>query len=204
MNLKMYWKTSHRLTFSDGTRTGYCSIHCASEVYEKKATEIDRWEVADYDSGKLTDARKAVFLIGSDLPGTMTAVSKLAFASPEVAKQYQKKHGGTLGTLDDALKKACEGRGEDMALIKERVSKMAAMGKDLAAQHGCTSCHGEAGKGGRVIGWQTPEFARRMDSRVKIKERILRGGGIMPAHEGKIPEKDLHAITLYIWVNRAK
>lgn len=204
MNLKMYWKTSHWLTFSDGTRMGYCSIHCASEVYQKRATEVDRWEVADYDTGGLIDARKAVFLIGSDLPGTMTAVSKPAFASPDTAKAYQKKHGGSVGTLDDALKKAFEGRGEDMALIKGRMAKMAEMGKDLAAKQGCYRCHGEGGSGGRAIGWQSAEFAREMDSRVKIKEKILRGGGRMPAFEGKLTEKELHAITLYIWENRAK
>ena len=116
MNLKMFWKTTHWLTFSDGTRTGYCSIHCASKPYQKRPTEIERWEVADYDTKKLINANKAHFLIGSDLPGTMTPVSKLAFASLDVAKRYQKEHGGTIGTLDDALKGAIEGRGEDMAM----------------------------------------------------------------------------------------
>ncbi|MBW2048416.1 MAG: nitrous oxide reductase accessory protein NosL [Deltaproteobacteria bacterium] len=115
MNLKMFWKTTQWLTFSDGKRTGYCSIHCASIVYQKRPTEIDLWEVADYDTKKLIDGRKAHFLIGSDLPGTMTPVSKLAFASLDVAKRYQKEHGGSIGTLDDALKRAIEGRGEDMA-----------------------------------------------------------------------------------------
>ncbi len=202
MNLKMFWKTTQWLTFSDGTRTGYCSIHCASKVYQKRATDIEHWEVADYDTNKLINAYKAHFLIGSDLPGTMTPVSKLAFASRDVANSYQKEHGGTIGNLDDALQRAIEGRGEDMALIKKKKAKMSAMGKKLAGKHGCYKCHGEGGSGATAIGWNTAEFAERMDSRVKIKEKVLGGGHKMEGYEGKIPEKELHAITIYVWTQR--
>ena len=203
MNLEMFWKTSHWLTFSDGTRTGYCSIHCASIVYEERAADIDHWEVADYATQKLIDARKAHFLIGSDLPGTMTPVSKLAFASKDMAERYQKEHGGTIGTLDDALKQALEGRGEDMAMIKKKVVKMSAMGDSLAGKHGCYGCHGQGGTGGTAAGWNTEKFAKEMDSRVKIKQKILGGTHGMPAYEGKISEKELHAITIYIWTQRS-
>lgn len=204
MNLKMFWRTTHWFTFSDGTRTGYCSIHCASTVYQKRALEIDRWEVADYDSKKLIDARKAHFLIGSDLPGTMTPVSKLAFASLDVAKRYQKKHGGTIGTSENALKRALEDRGEDMAMIKKKVAKMSAMGKKLAGKHGCYKCHGDGGTGGEALRWNTKEFAKSMDNRVKIKEKILGGTHKMEGYKDKIPEKELHAITIYIWTQRTK
>ena len=204
MNLKMFWKTSHWLAYSDGTHTGYCSIHCASKAYEKRATGIDRWEVADYDTKKLIDAHKAHFLIGSDLPGTMTPISKLAFASLDRATAYQKEHGGTIGLLDDALKQALEGREGDMALIKKKVVKVAKMGKKLVDKHGCTSCHGPGGAGGTAPSWTTEQFARKMDSRVMIKEKILAGGNGMEAYEGKITEKELHGIAVYIWSLRAK
>jgi mono/diheme cytochrome c family protein len=204
MNLKMYWKTHHRLTFSDGTSTGYCSIHCAALVYKDRAGEIDRWEVVDYDTEKLTDARKARFLIGSDLPGTMTPVSKLAFASPDTAKRYQEKHGGIVGSFDDALRRTLEGMGEDMALIQKKVAQVSAMGKDLAGKHGCFQCHGESGSGGKAAGWNSPAFARTMDTRVKIKKAILGGSHKMKGYEGKMTEKELHAITVYIWTQRAK
>lgn len=204
MNLKMYWKTNHWLTFSDGKKTGYCSIHCAAIVYQERAGEIDHWEVVDYDSGELFDARAAYFLIGSDLPGTMTPVSKLAFSLRHVAEKYQKEHGGTIGNFDEALRRALDGLGEDMALIKKNVASMSAMGKTLAGKHGCYQCHGENGMGGQAIGWNSPEFAKAMDNRVKIKEAILAGSHKMQGYEGKIPEKELHAITLYIWTQRAK
>jgi mono/diheme cytochrome c family protein len=204
MNLKMFWKTSHWLTFSNGTRTGYCSIHCASKVYQKKTTDIDRWEVADYSTKKLINAHNAFFLIGSDLPGTMTPVSKLAFSSPDVAKTYQKEHGGNIGSLDDALKAAIEGRGEDMAMIKKKVVKMSAMGKKLAGKHGCFKCHGDGGTGGNAVGWNSRAFAGKMDNRVKIKEAILGGSHNMKGYKGKVTEKALHAITIYVWTRRAK
>ena len=204
MNLKMFWKTNHWLTFSDGTKTGYCSIHCAAIVYKKRLADIDRWEAVDYEMKILIDARSAHFLIGSDLPGTMTPVSKLAFASLDSAKKYQKEHGGTIGTFDDALKCALEGLGEDMAMIRKKVTKMSAMGKKLAGKYGCYKCHGQGGTGGEAIGWGTKEFAKRMDSRVKIKEKILGGTQKMEGYAGKIPEKKLHAITIYIWTQRAK
>ncbi|MFH1629820.1 MAG: nitrous oxide reductase accessory protein NosL [Pseudomonadota bacterium] len=204
MNLKMFWKTTQWLTFSDGKRTGYCSIHCASIVYQKRPTEIDRWEVVDYDTKKLIDGRKAHFLIGSDLPGTMTPVSKLAFASLDVAKRYQKEHGGSIGTLDDALKRAIEGRREDMAVIKKKKAVMAAMGKKLAGEYGCYRCHGDAGRGGTATAWNSKKFAEEMNSRVKIKETIMAGAPGMEGYKGKIQEKPLHAITIYIWTQRAK
>jgi hypothetical protein len=204
MNLKMFWKTTHWLTFSDGKRTGYCSIHCASKVYQARPTEIDQWEVADYDTKNLVNAHKAHFLIGSDLPGTMTPVSKLAFASLKTAKNYQKDRGGTLGSLDDALKEAIEGRGEDMALIKKKKAKMSGMGKKLAGKYDCFKCHGEGGTGGKAIGWSSPKFAEEMDSRVKIKQQILSGSHQMQGYQGKVTEKELHAITIYVWTMRSQ
>jgi mono/diheme cytochrome c family protein len=204
MNLKMFWKTSHWLTFLDGKTTGYCSIHCASKVYQKRPTDIDRWEVADYHMKALINAHRAYFLIGSDLPGTMTPVSKLAFASHGVAKNYQKEHGGSIGSLDDALQRAIEGRGEDMALIIEKKAKVSAMGKKLARKHGCYGCHGDGGTGGTARAWNTSEFADRMDSRVKIKHVILSGTHKMQGYQGKITEKELHAITIYVWTQRPK
>jgi hypothetical protein len=204
MNLKMFWKTNHWLTFSEGPKTGYCSIHCAAIIYKDRASEIDHWEVVDYDTGKLFDARAAYFLIGSDLPGTMTPVSKLAFNQRHIAEKYQKEHGGKIGNFSEALERALEGLGEDMAMIKKKVAKMSGMGKALGGKHGCYKCHGDAGKGGQAVGWQTQAFAKRMGNRVKIKEAILAGSHAMEGYEGKLTEKELHAITLYIWTNRAK
>jgi nitrous oxide reductase accessory protein NosL len=199
MNLKMYHQTSNRLTFSDGTKVQTCSIFCATQFYEKRPTEIDRWEVVDYETKGWIDAKKAHWLVGSDIPGVMTAVSKIAFLSPNEAKKYQQKHGGTIGTFDDALNRTLSDMGSDRKMIMARVAERAKMGNDLAGKKGCYKCHGEEGKGGSASGWNTSAFSKKMDNRVKIKEAITKGVPGMQGYEGKIDEKDLHTITLYIW-----
>ena len=199
MNLKMYHQTSNRLTFSDGTKVETCSIFCAAQYYEKRPTEVDRWEVVDYETKMFMDAKKAHWLVGSDIPGVMTAISKVAFLSVEDVKKYEKKHGGTIGTFDDALNRTLSDMGSDRKMIMARVAERAKMGKDLAGKHGCYQCHGEEGKSGTASGWITPSFSKKMDNRVKIKEAITKGVPGMQGYEGKIDEKDLHSITLYIW-----
>ncbi len=204
MNLKMFWKTNHRLTLSSDQRIGCCSIHCASLVYKDKAADIDKWEVVDYETNELVDAKKAHFLIGSDLPGTMTATSKLAFSSLDTAKQHQRKHGGRIGTFDDALKKALTDLGADKAMLAKKVSTMVNIGERLVDKHGCLKCHASEKAGGKAIAWNTREFVEKMDSRVRIKKTILNGTHEMKGYEGRIPEKQLHAITLFIWTQRMK
>lgn len=199
MNLKMYHQTNNRLTFSDGSKIQTCSIFCAAQIYEKRAAEIDQWEVVDYATKMFMDAKKSHWLIGSDIPGVMTAVSKIAFSSLGNVEKYQKKHGGTINTFDDALNRTLSDMGSDRKMIMARVAERAKMGKDLAGKHGCYKCHGEDGKGGSASGWNTPGFLKKLDNRVKIKEAITKGVPGMIGYEGKIDEKDLHSITLYIW-----
>ena len=203
MDLKMYHQTGNRLTFSDGSKVQTCSIFCAAQIYEKRAAEIDRWEVVDYETKGWIDVRKAHWLIGSDIPGVMTAISKLAFLSVEDVKKYHKKHGGTIGTFDDALNRTLSDMGLDRKMIMAKVAERVKEGKDLAGKHGCYKCHGEEGKGRSASGWNSSEFSKRIDTRIKIKETITKGCQGMHGYEGKIDEKDLHSITLYIWSLRS-
>jgi len=199
MSLKMYHQTNNRLTLLDGTKVQTCSIFCAAQVYEKRPTEIDRWEVVDYETKGWIDARNAHWLVGSDIPGVMTAISKIAFSKLDGAQKYQKDHGGNLGTFDDALNRTLSDMGSDRKMIMARVAERTKMGKDLAGKEGCYKCHGEEGKGGSASRWDNSEFSKKMDNRVKIKEAITKGCPGMQGYEGKIDEKDLHSITLYIW-----
>jgi len=199
MDLKMYHQTSNRLIFSDRTKVQTCSIFCAAQVYEKRPTGIDGWEVVDFETKGWIDAKKAHWLIGSDIAGVMTAVGKIAFLSPDDAKEYQKKNGGTIGTFDDALNRTLSDMGSDKKMVMSRVAERAKMGKDLAGKHGCYQCHGEAGRGGTASGCIPPSFSKKMEHGVQIKAAITKGVPGMHGYEGKIDEKDLHSITLYIW-----
>lgn len=94
------------VTYSDDTSTGTCSINCV--VTDLKATkkEVKTFQVADYNSRKLTDARSAFWVIGGNKKGVMTKVAKWAFAEKADAEAFIKANGGTLATFDEALKAA--------------------------------------------------------------------------------------------------
>jgi nitrous oxide reductase accessory protein NosL len=206
MNLKMFQKTNHSLTFKDGTQRGYCSLHCAAIVHKKMKDQIAKVEVADFVSGNLIVAERAYYLVGSDLPGVMTVVSKKAFASEEVAKKYQNDHGGKIVMFEEALRLAQADLPSDMKMLKEKkIPKMIKMGKKVAETKGCFTCHGAEGKGGgKGPAWTSPAFAKKMNTKVKIKEAVLSGKGEMPSFEGKITEKELQALMLYIWSLRTE
>jgi nitrous oxide reductase accessory protein NosL len=61
------------IEYEDGTSFGACSLHCAAV---ELATNVDKtpkmiW-VADYNSKRLIDAEKAVWIIGGSKSGVMT------------------------------------------------------------------------------------------------------------------------------------
>ena len=59
------------------------------------------------------------YLIGADLKHAMTKKSKHSFASADIAKEFQAKHGGTLGNFNDALRESYLGMAEDVAMIRK-------------------------------------------------------------------------------------
>jgi nitrous oxide reductase accessory protein NosL len=71
---------------------------------------------------------KLSYLIGADIKHVMTKKSKHSFASADVAKAHQAKHGGALGDFDEAMKQSYLGMAEDVAQIRrnreERRKKM--------------------------------------------------------------------------------
>ncbi|MCP4745102.1 MAG: hypothetical protein GY874_03020 [Desulfobacteraceae bacterium] len=201
MNLEAYWGTHHRINNLDGSKTGYCSFHCAAENLDEKIAQISQWQVADYATANLIDAKTSFFLVGSDLPGTMTPVSKLAFADRETAEKYKKNHGGKIVNFEAALQRTIESRGDDLSMIRTNVKKRVIIGQEMVQQHGCLDCHGSSAKSPEKA-WDSHEFAQKMDSRMKIKEAILSGSHKVQNYSRKIPEKELHSITLYLWDQR--
>jgi len=76
----------------------------------------------------LLPVEQLTYLIGADLKHAMTKRSKHSFASKDVAKQFQEKHGGTFGDFDEALKQSYLDMAADVAQIRknraERRKKM--------------------------------------------------------------------------------
>jgi len=101
MDIHKFYKTSHALKHKDGKEEHFCSMVCL----KKGMKAGDSIYVANAKTGKMINAKSAVYVIGSDVPSTMGAAkSKVAFASKSDAQAFQKKHGGVIGSFADALK----------------------------------------------------------------------------------------------------
>ena len=90
--------------YGNKTTIGTCSIHCAAvDLAQSSGKEIATVLVADYRSGKLIDAAKAVWVIGARVPGVMAAKSRLAFAAKGDAEAFRRENGGEIADFDMAL-----------------------------------------------------------------------------------------------------
>lgn len=137
MNRTMWNHSRHLVQYDDGLVDGTCSIHCLAISL---SLNLDRGPKAIYaadfaaaDKVKpMVEVSKATYLVGSGLKGTMTANSKMAFASADTAKAAQSEHGGELGSFDDALTAAYLGMAKDTMMIrKRRAEKVKMMQKKM-------------------------------------------------------------------------
>ena len=125
MNRTKWNHSRHLVHYDDGIVDGTCSIHCLAISL---SLNIDRGTKAiyapDFASTEkvkpLVEVEKATYLIGSKLKGTMTAQSKMAFASADAAKAVQTEKGGVLGSFDDALKATYLSMAQDTIMIRKR------------------------------------------------------------------------------------
>jgi nitrous oxide reductase accessory protein NosL len=121
MNRGEYAHSRMLITYDDGTEVGTCSIHCAAtdlSIYLDKTPKIIY--VGDYNTKKLIDAEKAVWVIGGGKPGVMSRRAKWAFEKETDARDFIKTNGGNLATFDDAMKAAYEDMYADTKMIRER------------------------------------------------------------------------------------
>ena len=108
MYLDQYESTVHVLLFADGTRQETCSLACAAKIYAKEKNRIKEFLAADFSTGSLIDAAHAFYLEGSDIPGVMSRISRIAFKSRTEAADVRRKHGGKIVSFQDALKHQLE------------------------------------------------------------------------------------------------
>jgi nitrous oxide reductase accessory protein NosL len=101
MKIKKYYKTSHAVKHKNGKKEHFCSMACL----KKGKKSGDTVYVANASTGKMIKASSAIYVVGSDVAGTMGAKkSKIAFASKNAAQKFQKKHGGVISNYATALK----------------------------------------------------------------------------------------------------
>ena len=125
MDRKQYHHSRHLVHYQDDLADGTCSLHCAAISL---ALNLDRGPKAIYaadfgakaDPKPLVNVDAATYLIGSKLPGVMTAQSKVAFGSKADAEAAKAKEGGELGDFDAALKAAYQSMTNDTLMIRKK------------------------------------------------------------------------------------
>ncbi len=124
MDRREHHRARMLVQYSDDLVDGVCSIHCLSLSL---GVNIDREpkNLWGPDYGSTADPRPLVpvdnltYLIGADLKHAMTKRSKHSFASLDTAKEFQAKHGGTLGNFNDALRESYLDMAADVAMIRK-------------------------------------------------------------------------------------
>ena len=127
MALPMFFKTNHAATV-DGKVKQYCSIHCVVEDIQNgsKLTDI---KVVDVTSLKFINVEKATYVVGSSKPGTMTMVSKYAFADKTDAEAFASANGGDVVDYSGAYKAAESHFAKDSKMIEKKQHMMAKKGE---------------------------------------------------------------------------
>ena len=104
MNLPKFYKTNHSAKVN-GKVKEYCSIHCLVGDMNR-GNKLEDIQVVDAKSLKFINAKDAYYVVGSSKKGTMSKVSKYAFASEKSAKSFAKDNGGEILRFDEVIKKA--------------------------------------------------------------------------------------------------
>ena len=172
MNLAKFYKTNHLVKLKDGKMVQFCSMHCLVEAMPKM--QIKKIYVVDAKSGKFIPVEQAYYVVGSKVAGTMSKVSKIAFAKLEDAKAFQKQYGGKIMRFDEALALQKKMLAKEQRRIKHKQNKMAMMGKMLYEK-------------------RCKEVDQKFSSMAKLKDYLA---------SNKICDlkgKKLQAVALYLW-----
>ena len=124
MDRKQYHHSRMVVHYADDLADGTCSLHCSAISL---SLNIDRdpkalWvgdNAVEGDTKPLVEVEKASFLVGSKLPGVMTARSKVAYANADAAKASQAANGGEIVDFDQALLAAYTDMSADVTRIRK-------------------------------------------------------------------------------------
>jgi nitrous oxide reductase accessory protein NosL len=127
MALPMFYKTNHVATV-DGKVKQYCSIHCLVDDMNHGA-KVSDIKVVDVTTLKFVPAEKATYVVGSHKKGTMSMVSKYAFANKADAEAFAKANGGKVTDFKGALEAAKSDFAKDSKMIAKKQKMMAQKGE---------------------------------------------------------------------------
>ncbi len=128
MNLAKFFKTNYAAISDDNTTKEYCSMHCLAADFAHIKPHLKKLLAVDAKSGKWIDAKSAWYVVGSKVPGTMSRVSKLAFATKKEAEEFAKRYGGKVMGFDEAFALAKKSLAKEERMIQAKRHKMARFG----------------------------------------------------------------------------
>jgi nitrous oxide reductase accessory protein NosL len=128
MHIPTFYKTSHAATTKEGEVRQYCSIHCVVDDHEHNKSGLSEIKVVDLPTLKYVEAKSATYVVGSDKSGTMSMISKYAFANKADAESFQKSYGGMLMSFEEAYNVSKGDFEKDMAMIADNKGKAKFMG----------------------------------------------------------------------------
>ena len=132
MDIKKHYKTSHASQLQNGTSRQYCSIRCLAKDDEEYGIDKNSIKVVDVSSGKLIDAKSAFYVLNSQVKGTMSQKSKLAFLKEEDAKAFIKEYQGEIKNFEIAFNEAKKSLKEDENFFKnKKLKKVYPKGKKI-------------------------------------------------------------------------
>jgi copper chaperone NosL len=121
MNREMFAHSRMLTEYSDGSKEGTCSLHCAAVDLALNLDKAPKTiQVGDYGTKALINAETAAWIIGGSKPGVMTRNAKWAFANKADAEKFRLENGGQLAAFDEALEAAYKDLADDTKMIRER------------------------------------------------------------------------------------
>lgn len=108
MKLNMWARTRHTFSLSSEEQE-VCSLHCVAEMARQSRETPREVMVALYlEPETIIAATQAFYVVGSRAAGTMSAISKIAFAKREAALNFTADYGGQVMSFAEALTEASE------------------------------------------------------------------------------------------------
>ncbi len=173
MTLPMFYKTNHAADI-DGETHQYCSVHCMVEESEMKGKPLSNVKVVDNSTMKFIDAKEAVYVVGSKMPGTMSGISKYAFGTKKAAEDFAAANGGEIKSYSEVYAMVKAGLKKEIEMIKARQAKAAKMG-------------------GQIYAKMCKQTDKRFTSPAEAKSFVVENGLC-----GNLKGKELQMVSLYL------
>ncbi len=180
LSIKDNYKTSYTANLKvNGTLRQYCSIHCMVQDMTEYGLETKSIQVLDMTTEKYIDVQKAFYVVGSDIYGTNSKISKLAFKDKIEAQNFVNKYGGKVVSYETALASAKESFEADKKFFKKiKMKKNYLRGKNIAQ---------------KVCKLESLD----MEDFLEIGE--LKSAIVTQNLCNSLQENELHDLALYLW-----